>query len=57
MKAMPATRSVLIVEDDEVTWDRLKKQLADHHGFIAFTAPTLEAADKVIDDKTLASML
>ena len=51
MEAMPATRSVLIVEDDEVLRDMLKEQLADDHGFIVFTAPTLEAADKVIDDK------
>jgi DNA-binding response OmpR family regulator len=49
MEAMLATRSVLIVEDDEVIRDMLKKQLADDHGFIVFTAATLEAADKVID--------
>ena len=47
---MPATRSVLIVEDDEVILDMLKDKLADD-GFIVFPAPTLEAADKVIDAK------
>ena len=45
---MPVTRSVLIVQDDEVILDMLKEKLADDHGFIVFTAPTLEAADKVI---------
>jgi DNA-binding response OmpR family regulator len=49
MEAMLATRSVLIVEDDEFIRDMLKEQLADDHGFIVFTAPTLEAADKIID--------
>ena len=48
---MLATRSVLLVEDDEVIRDMLKEQLADDHGFIVFTAPTLEAADKIIDAK------
>ena len=46
---MLATRSVLIVEDDEFIRDMLKEQLADDHGFIVFTAPTLEAADRIID--------
>jgi DNA-binding response OmpR family regulator len=49
MEAMLATRSVLLVEDDEVIREMLKEQLADDHGFIVFTAPTLEAADKIID--------
>ena len=46
---MLATRSVLIVEDDEFIREMLKEQLADDHGFIVFTAPTLEAADRIID--------
>ena len=46
---MLATRSVLIVEDDEFIRDMLKEQLADDHGFIVFAPPTLEAADKIID--------
>ena len=46
-----STRPVLNVEDDEVIRDMLKEQLADDHGFIVFTAATLEAADKIIDAK------
>ena len=47
---MPATRSVLIVEDDEVLRDMLKEQLADD-GFKVVTASTLEAADRAINDE------
>ena len=47
---MPATRSVLIVEDDEVLRDMLKAQLADD-GFKVVTASTLEAADRAINDE------
>ena len=45
---MLATRSVLIVEDDEVIRDMLRN---NRRMIIVLTAPALEAADKVIDDK------
>ncbi len=48
---MSATRSILIVEDDETLRETLAEQLADGHGFAVATAGTLGAADKAINDE------
>jgi DNA-binding response OmpR family regulator len=48
---MLVKRSILIVDDDEPVREILADRLAGEHGFIIFTAKTLDEAETIINDE------